>query len=233
LYRDNENLGRDNLGRWRREPVASGDSTPGGLRQLYEAFGRNTAIRTVKVWTEYDRRRKRYSGADALLMQLIDDFPSAKSAARLEIECVPFLPNTAVLDRFERLETIEITTSIREENWSFWRVVFATKAYRSVPNLLMRNSERHGDRYPEVDDGALFDFITDFSLMPAGKPRVFLFSPIDADSLDALERRFYKNIVSIGGQVSAIICGNERRFITNMAFGSRKKTLVLQLARAA
>lgn len=78
--------------------------------------------------------------------------------------------------------------NIRYKESSFWSDLFALKAYRHVPNFITMPGL---DEYPvEVDDGALFDFITNFSLMPAGKPRVVALGPFTDASVDALKRRF-------------------------------------------
>ncbi|KAH7711907.1 hypothetical protein AAVH_20788 [Aphelenchoides avenae] len=81
------------------------------------------------------------------------------------------------------------------------------------------------DEYPvEVDDGALFDFITNFSLMPAGKPRVVALGPFTDASVDALKRRFNENIAALGGPACAVIWGlHNENYLTNMAFSSQKE----------
>lgn len=100
------------------------------------------------------------------------------------------LPTDAVLGHFKRLETIWMDTRVdHRTDTSFWSGLLATKAFRRVPNFLGVNQEFD---YPPVDAGELFDFITDFSLMPSDKPRVILFMTFDDGGpvLNALEQRF-------------------------------------------
>lgn len=134
------------------------------------------AIRKVTVRTHEDREHL----PDWPLMQLVRHFPSVKGAVSLYIIYVSVLPTDAALDHFERLEEIMMDTRIRYENSSFWRVLFATKAFRRVSKFIILNAS--SSQYPEVDDGEMFDFVTDFSLMPVGKPRVVDLAPFDDDS---------------------------------------------------
>ncbi|KAH7726500.1 hypothetical protein AAVH_05891 [Aphelenchoides avenae] len=166
-------------------------------------------------------------------MHLIEHFPSVKGALRLDIKgIVRALPTDAALHHFERLETVVIDTSFLIRKPSFWNDLFALKAFRRVPNIITFD---YFCQDPEVDDGALFDFLTDSSLMPSGKPCVVRLGPFDDDSLRALKRRFYKIIASIGCQVFAIVLGHNKgkRYLTNMTSGRQKKTLAKQLLRAA
>lgn len=78
-------------------------------------------------------------------------------------------------------------TRVGDKDPSFWSGLFATTAFRRVSNFHMGNAL---GAYPAVDDGELCEFITDFSRMPADKPRVLQICGLDGDSLDTLERRF-------------------------------------------
>lgn len=137
---------------------------------------------------------------DAALTLLLEHFPSVKAAVRLDVHisrAAP-LPTDAALDRFKRLETIWLETSVDRDrdDSSFWSVLFATKAFRRVPNFLGVNHDMLGkhtvDPYPVVDGRELFDFITDFSLMPPDKPRVVSFDMFDdgAPVVNPLEQLF-------------------------------------------
>ncbi|KAH7694241.1 hypothetical protein AAVH_38716 [Aphelenchoides avenae] len=232
----NGGSGRDRHGFKTCEPIASGDQTPSGLQQMYQMFGGKIAIRELNVWTG---RRP----ADVPLTLLLEHFPSVKAAMRLDVHT--FIPPTdAVLDRFTRLETIWMSTSVDRDrsDGSFWRDLFATKAFRRVPNFLGVNEDHHGglDPYPHVDAAELFDFITDFSLVPPGKPRVVSFQMFDRDTplLDPFEQRFNENIASIGGQVCALFLIDsdidhdwEYRYVTNMASEDQKETFAKELYR--
>ncbi|KAH7711571.1 hypothetical protein AAVH_21124 [Aphelenchoides avenae] len=242
LYRTpaNNGSGRDVRGYETREPIASGDQTPDGVQQMYQMFGRKIAIRELNVWTGDDP-------PDAALTLLLEHFPSVKAAVRLDVHifrAAP-LPTDAVLDRFTRLETIWLGTSVdpdRKEAF-FWSDLFATKAFRRVPNFLGVNhadgDHNYVDPYPHADAVELIDFITDFSLMPPDKPRVVSFQNFDEfrnPILEALEQRFNESIASIGGHVCALINGRvdhhfEHRYLTNMASGSQKETFALELYR--
>ncbi|KAH7707151.1 hypothetical protein AAVH_25620 [Aphelenchoides avenae] len=196
---------------------------------MYRTIGRKTAISTVTVSIPED------SQPDTRLLHLIEHFPSVKGAVRLDMWFIwSALPTDAALDHFERLQTIVIHTDCFHEKPSFWSNLFAIKAFRRVANFITLDRER--ENLKEVDDAALFDFITDFSLMPPDKPRVVsLGRPLTDDSINALKRRFKKNTASIGGQVCAIVLGpdNDRRYLTNMTSGSRKKPLAKQLLLSA
>ncbi|KAH7711776.1 hypothetical protein AAVH_20909 [Aphelenchoides avenae] len=242
LYRApaNNGSGRDVQNNETREPIASGDQTPDGVQQMYQKFGRKIAIREMDIWTGE-------SPPDAALTLLLEHFPSVKAAVRLRIHIFDKpLPTDAVLDRFTRLETIWMSTSVDEKDTSFWNVLLTTKAFRRVPNFLSVNltDEHYLDPYPHVDVGELVDFITDFSLMPPDKPRVVSFKMFDdfesSPILNALEQRFHESIASIAGQVCALITGEvhreqgtdfETRYLTNMAPGSQKETFALELYR--
>ncbi|KAH7718107.1 hypothetical protein AAVH_14433 [Aphelenchoides avenae] len=241
LYRTpaNNGSGRDVRGSHTREPFASVDQTPNGIQQMYQMFGRKIAIRELNVWTAE-------RPTDAALTLLLEHLPSVKAAVRLDVHVFDnALPTDAVLDRFARLETIWMSTSVDRKDASFWSDLFATKAFRRVPNFLGVNmtDEYYLDPYPPVDVKELFDFITDISLMPPGKPRVVSFEMLMFDDdgpflsvLKALEQRFDNDIASIGGQVCALILGDrfhqlENRYLTNMASGSQKETLAWELYR--
>ncbi|KAH7693857.1 hypothetical protein AAVH_39103 [Aphelenchoides avenae] len=171
---------------------------------------------------------------DARLTLLIENFPSVKSALNLNVFlnlASAGLPTDPVLDHFKRLRTIMMMTYVHDNHESFWEDLFAIKAYRRVPNFRVWQFR---DQFPAVADSELFNFITDVSHMPADKPRVVQFGRVGADFLAALERRFNKNIDSIGGKVCAIINGHddqETRYLTNIAVGSQKQTLAEQLLR--
>ncbi|KAH7712856.1 hypothetical protein AAVH_19805 [Aphelenchoides avenae] len=233
----NGGSGRDRHGtNERRESIASADQTPDEVQQMYQMFGRNVAIRELNVWCG-----KR--PADAALTLLLEHFPSVKAAVRLDVHTF-FLPTDAVLDRFTCLETIWMSTMADRDRKdpSFWSDLFATKAFRRVPNFLaMNGTEDCLHPYPHADE-ELFDFITDFSLMPPHKPRVVSFESFDNGGpiLDALELRFNKDIASIGGEVCALFSGEvyrEDRYdyetlcLSNMASGSQKETFALELFR--
>ncbi|KAH7716164.1 hypothetical protein AAVH_16424 [Aphelenchoides avenae] len=218
-----------------REIIASSSWQRHEIQHLYKMFGRKTAIRTVEISVP------RLSELDGFLTQLIEHFPSVKGAAKLRVDTArptyPLwdasagLPTDPVLDNFERLETILMFVHVHDKHPSFWSHLFATKAFRRVSNFLMENSL---GQFPAVDDGELFNFITDFSCMPANKPRLVLIFGLNVDSVDALERRFKENIDSIGGQVCAALKDPERRILTNMAVGSQKKiTIAGQLILSA
>ncbi|KAH7718108.1 hypothetical protein AAVH_14434 [Aphelenchoides avenae] len=249
LYRSpaNGGSGRDVDGYQKREPIASGEQTPDGIQQMYQMFGRKIAVRELDVWTGD-------APPDAALTLLLEHFPSVKAAVRLDVHifrAAP-LPTDAVLERFTRLETIWLGTSVDRDrkNSSFWSDLFATKAFRRVPNFLGVNHSDsfHDDRapYPHADVGELFDFITDFSLMPPDKPRVVSFEMFSGCGPlhNALEQRFSEDSASIGGQVCAQVSGYvfyeipgdvydeyEWRYLTNMASGSQKETFALELFR--
>ncbi|KAH7684759.1 hypothetical protein AAVH_40733, partial [Aphelenchoides avenae] len=177
LYRApaNGGSGRNADGDETREPIASGDVTPNGLQQMYQMFGRKIAIRELDVWSAG-------RPLDAALTLFLEHFPSVKAAVRLDVHFTSALPTDAVLDRFTRLETIWMGTSVHRDRSDgfFWRDLFATKAFRRVPNFLGVNEDRgYLDPYPHVDAGELFDFITDFSFMPPDKPRVVSFQMFD------------------------------------------------------
>ncbi|KAH7707150.1 hypothetical protein AAVH_25619 [Aphelenchoides avenae] len=182
-----------------------------------------TAIRAVTV------RIPSYL-PDARLMHLSEHFPSAKGAVRLDmIYGNSVLPTDAALHHFERLETIVMGRSFLYEASSSWSDLLALEAFRRVSNIIAYDYWR---KYQAVvDDGALFDFITDFSLMPPDKPRLVKLGPFSDDSLDALKRRFYKDIASIVGNVCAIVLdrSGSEHCLTNMASGSQKKHLAKQL----
>lgn len=146
-----------------------------------------TAIRKVDVRTHHDRDHL----PDVPLMQLIKHFPSVEGAVSLNITYVSALPSDAALDHFKRLEEITMDTRIDYEDSSFWSDLFATKAFRRVSSFGILNAS--SSQYPEVDDDDMFDFVTDFSLMRPGRPRLVEFGPFDDDSLDALEDRFYES----------------------------------------
>ncbi|KAH7680067.1 hypothetical protein AAVH_41562 [Aphelenchoides avenae] len=171
---------------------------------------------------------------DARLTLLIENFPSVKSALNLNVFlnlASAGLPTDPVLDHFKRLRTITMMTLVHDNGPSFWKDLFAIKAYRRVPNFRVW---QFGDQFPAVAEGQLFSFITDVSHMPVDTPRVVQFGRFGAGFLNALERRFNKNIDSIGGKVCAIINGHddqEIRYLTNMAVGSQKEILAEQLLR--
>lgn len=127
---------------------------------------------------------------DRYLVHLIKNFPSVTRAVSLHVDIISYyggLPTDTVLDRFERLQTIAMYTFAQSSDHpSFWSDLFATKTFRRVIKFRVM----HAYQFPAVDDGELFDFITDVSRMPADKPRVIQFVRFDTDSLDALERRF-------------------------------------------
>lgn len=124
-------------------------------------------------------------------MHLIKHFPSASGAVRLDIKNIHLVvPTDAVLNRFERVETIVMDPYSYKES-TFWSDLFASKAFRRVTNIIAYHSLC--DYQEEVDDAALFDFLTDFSLMPTDKPRMVKFGHFSDDSIDALKRRFYKS----------------------------------------
>ncbi|KAH7712859.1 hypothetical protein AAVH_19808 [Aphelenchoides avenae] len=241
LYRSpaNGGSGRDRHGYETREPIATGDQTPDGLQQLYEMFGRKMAIRELDVWTGD-------APPDAALTLLLEHFPSVKAAVRLDVHifrAAP-LPTDAVLDRFTCLETIWLGTSVDpyRKDSSFWSDLFAMKAFRRVPNFLGVNHSDsfHDDRapYPHADVGELFDFITDFSLMPPDKPRVVSFEMFSGCGPlhDVLEQRFSEDSASIGGQACALFSGYvddrwEYRYLTNMASEDQKETFAWELYR--
>lgn len=128
---------------------------------------------------------------DAPLMHLVEHFPSVKRAVRLDMKHADFaMPTEAALHFFERLETIAMDIGISKESF-FWSDLFALKVFRRVSNIITYNSMP--EYQAQVDDGALFEFITDFSLMPADKPRVVQLGPFTDDSIDALKRRFNKS----------------------------------------
>ncbi|KAH7707149.1 hypothetical protein AAVH_25618 [Aphelenchoides avenae] len=191
-------------------------------------FGRKTAIRTVDVPVDTDN-------PDEPLMHLIEHFPSVKRTVRLDMHYHrSILPTDAALHRFERLETIVMDTWCGWEWPSFWSDLCAIKAFRRVSNFITLDDDR--EYLEEADAGALFDFITDFSLMPAGKTRVVkLGRPFTEDSFKALKRRFKENIASIGGHVCAVIFDDyaDKHHLTNMTSGRQKKTLAKKLLRAA
>ncbi|KAH7684722.1 hypothetical protein AAVH_40770, partial [Aphelenchoides avenae] len=92
-------------------------------------------------------------------------YAPAKTAASLKRCYANVLPTDAVLDHFERLETVEMITCIDYEDSpifddektssSFYPVIFATKAFRRVPKFIMENDPWYV--YPQADDVALFD----------------------------------------------------------------------------
>ncbi|KAH7695697.1 hypothetical protein AAVH_26542 [Aphelenchoides avenae] len=173
---------------------------------------------------------------DSPLVHLMEHFPSVKRAVRLDVNYArSVLPTDVALDHFERLETIVVDSRVHYEESSFWSDLYAVKAFRRVPNFIAFNDNAYDDVYPDMDDGAIFDFITDFSLMPADKPRLVALGPFGDDCLEALRRRFNKSIASIGRQVCAIITDRNKKkhFLTNMASGSEKKALAKQLLRDA
>lgn len=124
---------------------------------------------------------------DAPLMQLVEHFPSVKNAVSLYVGYFYGLPTDAALDKFKRLETIVIDIDFDETIAPFWSTLFGTTTFRRVSNFILTN---YCAEFPEVDDGEIFDFITDFLLIPAGKPRLVSIEPTGKGSLDALERRF-------------------------------------------
>ncbi|KAH7725030.1 hypothetical protein AAVH_07307 [Aphelenchoides avenae] len=187
------------------------------LPVMYQMFGRKTAVHKVAASPEPDY--------DSPLVHLMEHFPSVKRAVRLDVDYAgSVLPTDAALDRFERLKTIVVDSLVHYEESSFWRDLYAVKAFRRVPNFIAFNDKAYDDLYPDVDDGAMFDFITDFSLMPADKPRLVALGPFSGDCLEALRRRFNKNIASISGLVCAIIIDRNKKkhFLTNVASGSEK-----------
>ncbi|KAH7684753.1 hypothetical protein AAVH_40739 [Aphelenchoides avenae] len=240
----NNGSGRDEDGCETREPTASGDQTPDGVQQMYQMFGRKIAIRELDVWTGD-------APPDAALTLLLEHFPSVKAAVRLDVHIFRALPTDAVLDRFARLETIWMDTSVDRGDSAFWNDLFATKVFRRVPHFLGVNHTNgdldYVDPYPHADAAELIDFITDFSLMPPDKPRVVSFQNFDEFQnpiLEALEQQFNEGIASIGGPVCALIGGEvcamingrvdhhfEHRYLTNMASGSQKETFALELYR--
>lgn len=126
---------------------------------------------------------------DARLVHLVEHFPSAKGAVRLDMEFTDsVLPTDAALHRFKRLQTIVMHANYLQETSSFWDDLFASKAFRRVPNII--NFDYMCIYQVEVDDGALLDFITDFSLMPADKARVVSLGRFSYSFHDALKRRF-------------------------------------------
>ncbi|KAH7698235.1 hypothetical protein AAVH_34677, partial [Aphelenchoides avenae] len=203
------------------------------IQHMYELFGRKTAIRQVEVYVG-----SLTDGPDGRLTRLVENFPSAKGAVSLVIginTASVGLPTDPVLDHFERLERIAMRTRVDDKDPSFWSGVFGTKAFRRVPLFRIHKVE---GQLPAVNDGELFAFITDFSSMPADKPRAVRIAHLEGGSIDALERRFNENVDSIGGQVSAVIKGledQESRCLTNVADGStsQKKAVVLQLLHDA
>ncbi|KAH7718105.1 hypothetical protein AAVH_14431 [Aphelenchoides avenae] len=221
--------------------IADAKESPKQLQDMYQLFGRKTAIRTVHLWIDVEDL------PDARLMHLIEHFPSVKRAVRLDIDyCYSVLPTDVALHPFERLETVRMATLSHREMSSFWSDLFASKAFRHVPNIIILDCMCK--EQAKVDKDALFDFITDVSLMPAGKPRVVLLDCFSGDFIDALARRFDKfrqtypylpklkwscisDIASIRGHVCAIISdhGRNDQYLTNMASGSQKETLADQL----
>ncbi|KAH7707443.1 Protein CLEC-51 [Aphelenchoides avenae] len=225
LYRAPANSDGNVLREPIRESIARSRWPSLEIQEMYEMFGRKTAIRKVEVYVN----RAEHAGR---LTRLIENFPSVKCAVSLVIDINTAsvgLPADPVLDYFERLETIGMRTRVDDKDPSFWSALFATRAFRRVPMLRMVNTL---GQFPAVGDLELFDFITDCSHMPAAKPRVVHIALLDGDSVDALERRFNENIDSIGGHVCAVIKGHgdqESRCLTNMAVGSQKKLLAEQL----
>ncbi|KAH7699921.1 hypothetical protein AAVH_32969, partial [Aphelenchoides avenae] len=121
---------------WRaaRESIASSSWQRHEIQHLYETFGCKTAIRTVRVIVPD------LTEPNGPLTQLIDDFPSVKGAVRLDIDtwaASDGLPTDPVLAHFERLETILMDMRACDKPPSFWTHVFATKAFRRVPNFIM------------------------------------------------------------------------------------------------
>ncbi|KAH7692963.1 hypothetical protein AAVH_40008 [Aphelenchoides avenae] len=212
LYPDIYQLGDETSARHSWYPTAYANESPKELQDMHQTIGRT---------------------CDAPLMHLVEHFPSVKRAVRLDMKHADFaMPTEAALHFFERLETIAMDIGISKESF-FWSDLFALKVFRRVSNIITYNSMP--EYQAQVDDGALFEFITDFSLMPADKPRVVQLGPFTDDSIDALKRRFNKNIASIGGQVCAIVLdrNSSEPYLTNMASGSQKKALAKQLLRAA
>ncbi|KAH7707346.1 hypothetical protein AAVH_25426 [Aphelenchoides avenae] len=214
-----------------RESIASSYWTTPELQAMYEKFARKTAVRKVEVTV-----KRSTDEPDGRLTRLIDHFPTVKGAAILDINITTDwmrLPTDPVLDNFKRLQTVTMRTRVGGNDPSFWSDLFATKAFRRVSKLRTFNTV---GQYPTVNDRELFDFITDCSHTPAGKPRVIQIAHIDGDTLDAMERRFNDSIDSIGGRVCAVISSPERQkfsYLTNMAVGDQKKTLAQQLLRDA
>ncbi|KAH7699315.1 hypothetical protein AAVH_33579 [Aphelenchoides avenae] len=231
LYRTPPNNENDQGWDVERESIASSYWGTPELEDMYEKFGGKTAIRKVDICVN-----RNSEGADGLLTRLIENFPSVKGAVSLDVFIKTDwvnLPTDPVLDRFWRLEMITMRTRIYDNDPYFWRGLFAKKAFRRVSKLRMLNAL---GQYPAVDDGELFDFITDFSRMPADTPRVIQFAQLGGDSLGALERQFNENIGSIGGHVCAVISAPRSQkfsYLTNMAVGDQKKTLAQKLLRDA
>ncbi|KAH7719332.1 hypothetical protein AAVH_13189 [Aphelenchoides avenae] len=173
----------DETSSWPSEdPIAEADESPKELQDIYQIFGRKTAVRTVAV--SIGRQLP-----DARLVHLVEHFPSAKGAVRLDMEFTDsVLPTDAALHRFKRLQTIVMHANYLQETSSFWDDLFASKAFRRVPNII--NFDYMCIYQVEVDDGALLDFITDFSLMPADKARVVSLGRFSYSFHDALKRRF-------------------------------------------
>ncbi|KAH7694371.1 hypothetical protein AAVH_38584, partial [Aphelenchoides avenae] len=172
----------DNCASLYRAIYRSSDKTSRMLSGRSIADATKTAIRIVYVWIPADL-------PDASLMHVIEHFPSAKRAVRLDIDyAYSVFPTDVALHHFQRLETIVMTTLTRRETSSFWNDLFASKVLRHVPNIIV--SDCMCKEQAKVDEDALFDFVTDVSLMPAGKPRVVLLECFSGDFINALARRF-------------------------------------------